>query len=279
MQINFNNIDWTRLGIGFAIQAVFLTIALLVMLKQQKLTWKLPGLLGSVLVACALVQIPYAGAVISFVVLLLCITKVVGARTFTDAIFAVGVSMTLLVVFNLAVLSLLLGVLLPPGSRVRARTAEPAPAAYAAAETNELATTTNAAPAPANAVATPTKPVETNTAVAAAASVPATQTPAVSTNAAAPVPTPDPVFDTNRLNSVRLAGDIMKHFFVKGVSQGATISIAMLSNGTRNFDIVSGDTIQLQTSDGKFAAVKCISITDGQVVISVEGVEVTLYRR
>ena len=80
MQLNFN-IDWTRLGIGFAIQVVFLTLALLVMLKQQKLAWKLPGLMGSVLLACALVQIPYAGAVISFVVLLLCITKTVGART------------------------------------------------------------------------------------------------------------------------------------------------------------------------------------------------------
>jgi hypothetical protein len=53
----------------------------------------------------------------------------------------------------------------------------------------------------------------------------------------------------------------------------------MLSNGTRNFDIVSGDTIQLQTSDGRFAAVKCESITDGQVLVSVEGVEVTLLRR
>ena len=201
----------------------------------------------------------------------MCITKVIGARTFTDAIFAVGASFALLVVFNLVVLSLVLGILRPP-AQVRARVAEPTPAASAAVQTNELAGT-NSAAAPVPAVAVSAK-TETN--AAAVAVTP--QIPAASTNAAASVPVPEPVFDTNRLNSVRMAGDIMKHYFVKGVSQG-TISIAMLSNGTRNFDIVSGDTVQLQTSDGKFAAVKCESITDGQVQVSVEGVEVTLLRR
>ena len=118
-------------------------------------------------------------------------------------------------------------------------------------------------------------PAKTETAAAVATP----QILAASTNAAASVPTPDPVFDTNRLNIVRMAGDIMKHYYVKGVSQGTTISIAMLSNGTRNFDIATGDTLQLQTSDGKYAAVRCKSITDGEVVLNVEGVDVTLYRR
>ena len=278
MQINFN-IDWTKLGIGFAIQAVFLTLALLAMLKQQKLTWKLPGLLGSVLLACALVQIPYAGAVISFVVLLLCITKVIGARTFTDAIFAVGASFALLIVFNLVVLSQLVGILQPilqPAARVRARAAEPTPASHAVVLTNELAGA-NAAPALASAVASPAQAAVTTNATPSS--------PAVLTNAAVPAtvavpaPEPSPAFDTNRLNSVRQAGDIMKHYFVKGVSQGATISIAMLSNGTKNYDLEAGETIQLETSDGKFAAVKCESITDGHVLVSVDGVEVTLLRR
>jgi hypothetical protein len=277
MQINFN-IDWTKLGIGFAIQAVFLTLALWAMLKQQKLACKFPGLLGSVLLACVLVQIPYVGIVISFVVLLLCITKAIGARTFTDAIVAVGVAFAVLMVFNFVVLSLLLG-LLRPAAKVRARITEPAGVAHAVVQTNQLAAT-NSPPAATSAVEAPAT-------AATAAAVPVPQTlvtnPAAPAGAppvaAVPVRAPEPVFDTNSLISARMAGDIMKHFFVKGFSQGATISIAMISNGTRNFDVSAGDIFQLETSDGRYAAVKCESVAEGQVVISVGGVQATLLRR
>jgi hypothetical protein len=277
MQINFN-IDWVKLGIGFVIQTVFLALALWAMLKQQKLTCKFPGLLGSVLLACVLVQIPYVGAVISFVVLLLCITKAIGARTFTDAIVAVGVAFAPFVVFNFVVLSLLLGILRPM-VKVRARVTEPAAVVHAVVQTNQLAATNlPAAAAPA---------VEAPATATTIAAVPAPQT--LGTNPAAPAPTtpvaavpvrpPEPVFDTNSLISARMAGDIMKHFFVKGFSQGATISIAMISNGTRNFDVSAGDIFQLETSDGRYAAVKCESVAEGEVVISVGGVKVTLLRR
>ena len=279
--MNFNNVDWMALGLGFGIQTVFLTIALWIMLKMQSFDRNIFGLIGAAALACAIDHIPYVGWYISGVVLLLCITKLIHARTFTDAIFTVAIAYAITFAFNMFVITALMADL-RPSAKVRARIAEAAAAAHAAAETNELAAT-NAAPAPAsaaatpaNAVAAPAKPAET---AVATASVPAVQTNAASTNAVAPALLPEPAFDTNRLNSVRLAGDIMKHFFVKGVSQGATISIAMLSNGTRNFDIASGDTLQLQTSDGRYAAVKCKSITDGQVVLSVEGVDVTLYRR
>ena len=280
--MNFNNVDWMALGLGFAGQTVFLTIALWIMLKMQSFDRNIFGLIGASALACAIDHIPYVGWYISGVVLLLCVTKLIHARTFTDAIFTVAIAYAITFAFNMFVITSLMADL-RPSAQVRARIAE-AIAARAAAQTNELAGT-NAAPVPApastaatpaNAVASPAKLAGTN---AAATAVPSTQPPAVSTNAAAPVLSPEPGFDTNRLNSVRLAGDIMKHFFVKGVSQGTTISIAMLSNGTRNFDIASGDTLQLQTSDGRYAAVKCMSITDGQVVLSVEGVEVTLYRR
>jgi hypothetical protein len=276
--MNFNNVDWMALGLGFAGQTVFLTIALWIMLKMQSFDRNIFGLIGAAALACAIDHIPYVGWYVSGVVLLLCVTKLIHARTFTDAIFTVAIAYAITFAFNMFVITALMADL-RPSAKVRARIAE----AVAAAQTNEPAGTNGAlAPAPAsaaatpaNAVAIPAKPVET----AAAASVPAAQTPSASTNAAAPALSPEAAFDTNRLNSVRLAGDIMKHFFVKGVSQGATISIAMLSNGTRNFDIASGDTLQLQTSDGRYAAVKCKSITDGQVVLSVEGVDVTLYRR
>jgi hypothetical protein len=279
------NIDWTRLGIATAVQAIFLTFALGAMLKQQKLKWKVPGLLGSVLLACLFVQIPYAGIVISFVVALLCITKVIGARTFTDALFAVGAAFALFAVFNFVAVPPLTGVLLPL-VKVRARVAEPAPAAAvpASASTNRPAATNAAAatvPVPASPAESPAKaatvaPPLTN---ASPAVIPAEATGTPTTPAPMPAHPAEPVFDTNRLNAVRLAGDIMKHFYVKGVSQGATISIAMISNGTRNFDIVVGDVIQLQTSDGRYAAVKCESVGDDQVIVSVEGVKVSLFRR
>jgi energy-coupling factor transporter transmembrane protein EcfT len=268
MPINFN-IDWTKLGISFAIQVVFLGLILGAMLKQQKLAWKFPGFLGSILLACALVNIPYAGGVIGFVVLLLCITKAIGARTFTDAIFAVGASFALLVIFNLVALQFLVGVLQPPG-KVRARTTASASAAPALAETNQPAGTNS-----------PAVEISSNTASAivfGASPTNAAPAPAV-VPVRVPVRPPDPVVDTNQLNSARMAGDIMKHFFVKGVSQGTTISIAMLSNGTRNFDVIVGDTIQLQTSDGRYAAVKCESISEGQVIVSVDGMKVTLFHR
>jgi hypothetical protein len=280
------NIDWTRLGIAAAVQAIFLTFALGAMLKQQKLKWKVPGLLGSVLLACLFVQIPYAGIVISFVVTLLCITKVIGARTFTDALFAVGAAFALFAVFNFVAVPPLTGVLLPL-VKVRARVAEPAPAAAAvavSASTNRPAATNAAsatAPVSASPAESPAKvannpPALTN---ASPAVIPAEATGTPTAPAPVPARPAEPVFDTNRLNAVRLAGDIMKHFYVKGVSQGATISIAMISNGTRNFDIVAGDVIQLQTSDGRYAAVKCESVGDDQVIISVEGVKISLFRR
>jgi hypothetical protein len=264
--MNFNDVDWAGLGIGIAIQTVFLTIALWIMLKIQSFERNILGLIGVAALSCALDRIPYVGWEVSGVVLLLCITKLIHARTFTDAIFTVAIAFAITFAFNMFVITMLMADL-RPSARVRARVAEAAMETNGAASTNAVPT-----PAPQPAVASPAK-------TEAAAAVATPQIPAASTNAAASVPTPDPVFDTNRLNIVRMAGDIMKHYYVKGVSQGTTISIAMLSNGTRNFDIVSGDTIQLQTSDGRFAAVKCESITDGQVLVSVEGVEVTLLRR
>ncbi len=276
------NIDWTRLGIAAAVQAIFLVFVLGAMLRQQKLKSNVPGLLASVLLACLLVQIPYAGIVVAFVITLFCITKAVGARTFTDPVFAVGVSFALLAAFNFVALPPLTGVLLPL-VKVRARAKEsPAVAAVTASTSTNRTVVTNAPPAAA-ASSTP-GPAANASAPATPAALPPDAAPDTAPAAVAaavqPVlPSPEPVFDTNRLNAVRLAGDIMKHFYVKGVSQGATISIAMISNGTRNFDIIAGDVVQLQTSDGRYAAVKCESVGDGQVIVSVEGVKVTLFHR
>jgi hypothetical protein len=276
--MNFNNVDWVGLGLGIAGQTVFLTVALWIMLKLQSFERNIPGLIGAAALACALGRIPYVGIAISLVVLLLCITKLIHARTFTDALFTVAIAIAITFAFNMFVLTMLVADL-RPSAKVRARTTQPASASEAVAPTNQLAST-NPAPSWAQAVTTP---AQTNT----TAAIPASNSVAASPAAAAPVsavpaataPPPEPVFDTNSLVSARMAGDIMKHFFVKGFSQGPAFSIAMISNGTRNFDLSAGDSIQLETSDGRYAAVKCESVAEGRVVISVEGVEVTLLRR
>jgi hypothetical protein len=245
------------------------------MLKQQKLEAKFPGVLGSAMLASALLHIPYAGILISLVVLTLCVTKAIRARTFTDAIVAVGVSFALLIAFNLVAFFLLLPVLWP-AVRVRARTADTNALVQTVLPANEPAAT-NPIPTVASAVE-PSATPDTNTAVTPTPQV-AVIPPQVAVPAPAPAPTPEPVFNTNQLNSARLAGDIYLHYFVKGVSVGASITLAMISNGKKNYDVAEGDTVQLETSTGRIADVKCESVAETRVVVSVDGVRVTLSRK
>jgi hypothetical protein len=273
-------IDWTRTGVEFAAQTVFLTVALRLMLKQQKLACKFPGVLGSAILASALLHIPYAGIAISLIVLTLCVTKAIRARTFTDAIVAVGVSFAVLMVFNLLAFSLLMPMLWPT-VRVRARTADTNAVPQVVLATNQLAAT-NPAPVTTPLVETSSTP-DTNSAVAPLPPSPASTNVATTSTTVsptpAPVPAPEPVFNTNQLNSARMAGDIYLHYFVRGVSQGASITLAMISNGKKSYDVAEGDTVQLETSTGRIANVKCESVAESKVVVSVDGVRVTLKRK
>jgi hypothetical protein len=262
------NLDWTRSGVEFAAQTVVLTLLLRLMLKQQKLDCKFPAVLGSAILASALLHIPYAGIVISFVVLTMCITKGIRARTFTDAIVAVGVSFAILLVFNVLAFTLLMAALWPSVS-VRARTAVTNAVVQTLALTNRM-TATNLTPTPAPAVEAPTNPVAT---------VAPSPAPPAPTNDAPPARPPEPVLNTNQLNSARMAGDIYMHYFVKGVSRGASIALAMISNGTKNYDVAEGDMVQLETSSGRIANVKCESVAEDKVVVSVDDVRVNLRRK
>lgn len=296
--MNFD-IDWIGLSFGIIGQTVFLTVALWIMLKIQHFDWSVPGLIASCALACALDRIPYVGWEISGVVLLLCVKKLIHSRTFTDALFSVVIAYAITFAFNMFVLTSLVGDL-RHSTFVRARTvnssataeAQPAGSTNASSATASGRTAASSAQTSATASsASASAPTQASASAAnassssSAASLPPDASQPVSAPAAVaaavpPVlPSPDPVVDTNRLNAVRLAGEVMKQFYVKGVSQGAKISIAMISNGTRNFDIVAGDIVQLQTADGHYVAVKCESVGDGQVTVSIEGVKVTLFHR
>jgi hypothetical protein len=284
--MNFD-VDWVQLGVKLGAEAVFLTAALAVMLNQQKLPWKFPGLFASVLFACALIQIPYAGVAVSFLALLFCITKVIKARTFTDAIVAVGVAFAIFAVFNFLVLNFALG-FLHHAVPVRARTTE-----------NKSIATTNAVAATNDALASVNDTTVSNSTLATppvtTAETETPSTPSSNTIALTPVPQPtpvtpatlevsngpaaEPVFDTNQWNAARAAGDILKHYYVKGTSESPTVNLAMISNGHRNFDIAQGETVQLLTSDGQVANVKCETVGDGKVVLSVRGVKITIWQK
>jgi hypothetical protein len=298
--MNFE-IDWIGLSLGFVGQTVILTLALWIMLKIQAFDWNAFGLIGCAALACALDRIPFVGWEISGVVLLLCVKKLIHSRTFTDALFSVVVAYAITFAFNMFVLTAMVGDL-RHSTMVRARfsnsaatsAAQPAGSTNASASTPGAHAGTATTQDPSESTPAATAPESTPAHAAApavhldpdaAAGASATTAPTTATNNSATVatttqPAPiEPYTDTNRLNALRLAGDIMKHFYVKGVSQGATISIAMISNGTRNFDILAGDIVQLQTSDGRYVAVKCESVGDDQVIVSVEGVKVTLFHR
>ena len=248
---------------GYLGQTVFLFAALWIMIKLQKLTCNPFALLGSAALACALDYIPYVGYEVSAVALLLCITKAIGARTFTDGIFTTGIAYALTLCFNLFVLSVLLGDLRHGhGLEVRARTPESAhvedqqPATNSPAKTNALVVTSSE----------PAKPP----AVKAPAPAPAPLVYQGAGDANAPAaPKADAAI------AGKMAADVAAHFVIRGISKGAIQTIAMISNGTRSYDVVAGDTFQLQTASGKANAV-CESVDENKVVLEVEGVRVTV---
>ncbi len=246
---------------GFLGQTVFLFVALWIMIKLQKLNCNPFALLGSAALACALDNIPYVGWEISAVALLLCITKAIGARTFTDAIFTTGISYALMFCFNLFVLSVLLGDLRHGhGLQVRARTPESpeavenGPATNSPANTNVLVVTSSE----------PAKPPAAKT----PAPAPLVYQGAGEANAPAA-----PKADT--ATAGKMASEVATHFAIRGISKGAIQTIAMISNGTRSYDVVAGDTFQLPTASGK-ANVVCDSVDENKVVLEVEGVRVTI---
>jgi hypothetical protein len=260
--------DWMALSLGFAGQTVFLTIALLIMIKIQRFEWNFPGLVGSAALACALDHIPYVGIELSFAALLFCVTRLIKARTFTDTIFTVGVGYAITFAFNMFVLTALVGDL-RPSARVRAREREDSPPlAVQMADKTKPAPAVTARVAP----AVPVAPAKANVPAA-----PLTNASQALASRALPIPAV-PAVDTNQVEKDRIAGEILKRYFVRGVSEGA-INIALISDGTKNYDLAQGDTMRLDTPDGKSAAVKCTSVSEGVVVLNVEGQEVTLLRK
>lgn len=245
----------------FVAETIFLFLALLALTRVQKLPARPLALLAVAILACVLNCVPVVGIFLAAIALLLCMTKMVGARTFTDVIFTVGVASVLTFCFNLLVVPQLLNnshlTLL-----VRARTAELA--RIVAAGTNTAATN---------------QPIVTSADFASGTpgALPAAGGPAVPT-ATAPAPAPAPTAPANNTYSPRagkMASEIFTHFDIHGYTRGPVQTIALISDGTHSYDVGPGDIFQIETSLGK-ADVTCEHVDPTKVVLNVEGVTVTI---
>ena len=75
-----------------------------------------------------------------------------------------------------------------------------------------------------------------------------------------------------------MASEVSSQFAIRGISKGAAQTIALISNGSRTYDVVAGDSFQMQTSSGKANAV-CDFVDENKVVLEVEGVRVTVVHK
>ncbi|MGA3282858.1 MAG: hypothetical protein ABSD57_00165 [Verrucomicrobiota bacterium] len=242
--------------IEFGVQTVFLTVALWIMIKLQKLDYNFPGLLGSAALACGLDTIlnlilgrwfgpfsVYISAPVFVVVLFVCIRKVTQADQ-VDVIFTICVGGALRFGMNLWLIGALMGDLRPsagaPEEFETVTQQPPQPQLQATNKVSQTAIKTN-------------QPVQ-NTQPPA---------PSASTNSAVQKGPAKPVEAATNL------------FSVKGVSQNASKSAVTIQTGKRTYTISLGESALTQTSDG-LVSVRFKELGDGWVVLTINGKETKL---
>jgi hypothetical protein len=231
----------------FALQTVFLTAALWIMIKLQKLNYGFFGLIVAAAIANVVEMVleavfsralgGYIGitlsSLVTIIVLSICVRKVTQADT-TDVGFTVGVGYALTFCMNLFLLSSLLGDLRPPrpGAEVdivpiAARPiGEDTPADHTntTAQLSQNPTTTT--------IVQPTKPASTG---------------------------PEP---------------LNKSFVVRGVTRAARPSV-VLEAGGKQYTLFKGDMVTMKIPRG-FVAVQFKGLDQNQVLLNVEGEEVKI---
>jgi hypothetical protein len=252
------------LAIEFAIQTVFLLLALWIMIKLQKLHWNLPGMIGAAALASGLDMIPYVGHYISFSVLLLCVWKLSQPDSYTDVIFTVGIGYALMFCMNLFLLGALMGdmkPLTPVKADSKPADGEVRPA-DTANETNQATVETVHATEPKEKA----EPVNSTTNQPAVAQ-------ATENNAPTPAQQPDP--KTNDVNAPLLALNMVSKFKLIGISGGANHALAMIRTGTKTESVSRNESIQVETAKG-WVAVRCEAVEEHKVVLNVAGQKITL---
>jgi hypothetical protein len=241
-------LDTLVLFIEFAVQTIFLTVALWIMIKLQKLDYNFPGLLGSAALVSGLDRIlntvlghflglyltSFLSAPIVVTVLIFCVSKVTRADS-VDVLFTIGVGYALVFGMNLWLFGTLLGDL-RPFAGVPEKIENVAPARQSNEKTNEIVQTA----------------IKTHRLA-----------PNVPTNLAAPPKPIKPVEVTTNL------------FSVKGVSQNASRSAVTIQIGMKTYTILLGESALTQTSNGP-VSVRFKELGDGWVVLIIDGQETKL---
>lgn len=198
-------------GIEFGVQTAFLFLALWIMMRLQKLNYRLLPALGAAALASGLDMIPLVGHYLAVAVLLFCIWKITHAE-YVDVAFTVFVGYALMFLINLCLLSALPGDL-RPAARTLDDSAADDPWSADSAEDTADEILTDAAPPPR----------------------------ATTTNAPSPAP-PAPRSATD---------EIAKDLRVKGLCRNATQSSLILDTGIKNYTLIVGESVIALTRKGK----------------------------
>ncbi len=244
-------LETLALFVEFAVQTVFLFLALWIMIKIQKLDYNFPGLLGTAALVSGLDRVletvlgHFVGiyltcsitAPIDVTVLIICISKVTHADR-VDVMFTIMVGCALMFGMNLWLFGALLGDLRPSaGNSGELDTVTQQPQTN---KVNQIAIKTNQ---PAQSAHQP------------GASAPAGL-------AAQPAPA-QPAEATNGL------------FSVKGITRNGPNSAVTIQTGKRTYTISLGESALTQTSHGP-VSVRFKELGDGWVVLTINGVETKL---
>jgi hypothetical protein len=264
--------------IGFAISVlantVILLVALIIMLKVQKMDIKWLWLIGAALLASLLdtifsnLDFPFAsriGHLLAVVSLWLNIYYMSTAEPI-DATFTVSVGYAVKFTLNMFLLTAMIGDLRPDLKTQSDMAVDD--------ETN----------APEKPVATAPAKVPAQTAEktpAAAPAKPAKPAPVAQSNAPAqpvPIAPPPPGNQSTNTMTPDQVGQIVKNFSLKGIvppSTGGAAALTIINTGIRNYTMSPGDAIEMDTGAGRYK-IRCQKITDRTVVLNVGGQPVTL---
>jgi len=238
------------LFVEFVVQSVFLTLALWIMIKIQKLDYNFLGLMGSAALACAVDSIltlalqpwfdgmaTYISAPFFLVVLFICVRKVTNADS-VDVSFTIVVGGALRFGMNLWLIGMLMGDLRPS-----VRNSDDSDRSTPHAGTNEV-----------QQIAAKTNQPFQN---------------------AHPTAPGAPARLTAQPKPGQLVAATTNLFSVKGIARNGSNSAVTIQTGKRTYTISLGESALTQTSKGP-VSVRFKELGDGWVVLTINGTETKL---
>lgn len=223
-------------GIEFGVQTAFLLLALWIMMRVQKLNYRLLPTVGAAALASGLDMIPLVGHYLAVGVLLFCIWKITQAE-YVDVAFTVFVGYALMFLISVCLVSVLPGELRP---EARTLDDDPADDPWSAESGESFVDDVFGADAPPQA-----RNVGTN---------------------APPAAPPTPLSATD---------DLAKDLRVKGLCRNATQSSLILHTGVKDYNLTVGESLIVLTRKGK-VPLCFESLNEKSAVLKLNGKPVTI---